>query len=77
MPSALAYMYMYTYFNPTCIDPLCFFSVTAEMVRLTTENDFLRQEKEKLDDSNSKMAQKAASLVCTCTCACTCKCGYM
>ena len=37
--------------------------MTAEMVRLTTENDFLRQEKEKLDDSNSKMAQKAASLV--------------
>ena len=37
--------------------------VTAEMVRLSTENDYLKQEKEKLEETGSKMSQKAASLV--------------
>ena len=44
---------------------LCVYSplVTAEMVRLSTENDYLKQEKQKLEDTSSKMSQKAASLV--------------
>ena len=42
---------------------VCVSSVTAEMVRLSTENDYLKQEKEKLEDTSSKMSQKAASLV--------------
>ena len=40
-----------------------FFAVTAEMVRLSTENDYLKQEREKLDVTGTKMSQKAASLV--------------
>ena len=39
------------------------FLVTTEMVRLSTENDYLKQEKEKLEDTSTKMSQKAASLV--------------
>ena len=52
----------------TCIVYVLVVIVTAEMVRLSTENDYLKQEREKLDETGNKMSQKAASLVrSTCT----------
>ncbi len=43
---------------PTLIPP-----VTTELVRLSTEQEHLKQEREDLSGSNGRLAQKAANLV--------------
>lgn len=41
--------------------------MTSEIVRLTTENNHLQQEKQNVEEANKKLSNKAGSLVCSMT----------
>ena len=49
--------------SATSFDARCLFVVTTELVRLTTENEFLTQAKEEMKSNVEKLSQRVASMV--------------